>query len=166
MSKYKGIKPGQFFTPTHLADFMAELLELGPGDVVLDSSTGEGALLLASVNHGVTDIYGIENDPVVCKESMINILSATEGKITCDFRCMDARTEEAAEWLRSKPITAALLNPPYETTLGCYDILNNTLDNLASGTRVALLFPSDHLEHMPPEEKETFISKNRIEKII
>ena len=166
MSRHKEIKPGQFFTPNHLAEFMAELLEVGPSDAVFDSSAGEGALLLASVNHGVTNIYGIDNDSEVCKKSMINILSATEGRITCDFRCMDARTEEAAEWIRSKPITAALLNPPYETTLGCYDILNNTLDNLTPRTRVALLFPSDHLEHMPPEVKDTFIRNNRIDKII
>lgn len=41
---------GQFFTPRHIADFMAELAQVGPDDVLLDPACGTGGFLIAGMH--------------------------------------------------------------------------------------------------------------------
>lgn len=148
------IRLGQVFTPPHLAEFMAELLQIRPGDVVLDSCAGEGALLSVAVDRGAEAI-GIECDRGVFERMQRHVPSA-------ETFCMDSKTEEIASLIRSKPITKVLLNPPFEPKNGSFEILMNTLDALKPGTRVALILPSDHLNRI----RQEFISRHRIDKIV
>ena len=40
---------------------------------------------------------------------------------------LDSRTEKACEWIKSKPITKVLMNPPFENKYGCIPIVKNQL---------------------------------------
>lgn len=54
---------------------------------------------------------------------------------------LDSRTEEACEWIKSKPITKVLMNPPFENKYGCIQIVKNVLDNVQRGTLCAFILP-------------------------
>ena len=65
-----------------------------------------------------------------------NMLIHKDGKTNLEQ--MDARTDPACKWMKSKPITKVLMNPPYENKYGCMKIVENVLDNVPAHTQCAL----------------------------
>ena len=55
-------------------------------------------------------LYGIEFDREIYALACANMLIHKDGKTNLEQ--MDARTEKACEWIRSKNITKVLMNPP------------------------------------------------------
>lgn len=163
MQKWKSIDLGQVFTPMHMASFASKLLDISDKDVVLDSSAGTGALLISAICAGCKEVYGIEFDATVYDRLKSNVQAIDDAK--CDFLNADASTEDASQWIKSKPITKAILNPPYEKKYNTYGILLNTLKSLPVGCLVALFYPSNHLDKLEKEQKEQ-MGKHRILKII
>ena len=163
MTKRRNIDFGQYFTPEHIAHFAVKLLDIKEGDVVLDSSAGSGALLFAAIEAGCIEVYGIENDGEVFRLLRKNLEQVDDLKY--EVICQDTRNEKVSEWIKSKPVTKCILNPPYEKKHGTYEILLNTLDALPAGTKTALFFPDSHFEKMTKAEKKR-MAGHRIEKII
>ena len=69
---------GQFFTPEHVASFMAALSinqDTPAGQAVCDTACGSGRMLLAAakINRHLR-FYGADIDPVCCKMSLVNLL--------------------------------------------------------------------------------------------
>lgn len=78
----KNITRGQqFFTPMHITELMAELVD----GSISDPCCGSGRMLLSSLKHarkkGI-DPYGADLDPICVKMTAINLYGAT-GKIEC-----------------------------------------------------------------------------------
>ena len=163
MTKWGGTNLGQVFTPPHIAHFAAKLLEIKPDDVVLDSSAGSGALLLSCLYEGCKAVYGIEID-----NSVFGLLNKNLALTGRQYEALNvgAQTTEAYDFIKSKPITKAILNPPYEVKYDTYGILLNTLAALSPGTKVVLIYPINQLEKNGAAWREEFLSKHTIESII
>lgn len=164
MNKHARIDLGQVFTPLHLAEFAAKLLDIQPGDVVIDTSAGTGSLLLSAVAHGASKVYGIEIHEGVHKTLIQNLQAAGASFETL---CCGGHTDHAHDWIQSHTdITKALLNPPYENKYHTFDILLNTLDALPTGTQVALFYPAEHLTKNGQEWQDAFMDKHTVTSII
>lgn len=119
---------GQFFTPRHIASFMADLCEIGPDDVVLDPACGTGGFLIAAMNRMQTvgglsrtqtvervarQLIGFDSEPqtaALCVANMILRGDGTTGVRRGDcFSAPDFPVGTA---------NAVLMNPPFphETT--------------------------------------------------
>jgi len=77
---------GQFFTPEHICDMMAQItaVNIKDGQSVFDPACGSGRMLLAvaKVNRHVV-LYGADIDEVCVKMSVVNmLLQSLDGEIT------------------------------------------------------------------------------------
>jgi type I restriction-modification system DNA methylase subunit len=77
---------------------------------------------------------------------------------------LDSRTVEACEWIKSKPITKVLMNPPFENKYGCMTIVKNVLDHVPYGTKCAFILPDKKLEKVSSAKK--LLNHHKLEKII
>lgn len=151
---------GQVFTPDHITSFVYRLIEVGPDDVVLDAACGSGAFLVKAMcsmikaSGGIhtsrakhikeAQLYGIEFDREIFALACANMLIHKDGKTNLEQ--LDSRSPEACQWIRSKPITKVMMNPPYERKYGCMKIVENVLDNVPKGTVAAFILPDKKLE--------------------
>ncbi len=151
---------GQVFTPDHITSLMYRLIEVNKDDVILDAACGSGAFLVKSMcnmikeaggvntikakNIKMEQLYGIEFDREIYALACANMLIHKDGKT--NLVQLDTRGEEACNWIKSKPITKVLMNPPFETKYGCLTIVKNVLDNVSKGTRCAFILPDKKLE--------------------
>ena len=160
-NRYKGkSEAGQVFTPDHITSLMYRLVEVNKNDVVLDAACGSGSFLVKSMCNMIKEaggaatqkakdikanqLFGIENDAQIFALACANMLIHKDGKTNLAF--LDSRTDAAARWIRSKPITKVLMNPPFEKKYGCLDIVKTVLDNVAPRTLCAFIMPDKKLE--------------------
>lgn len=151
---------GQVFTPTHIAQLMYRLINVSSADHVLDATCGSGALLMMSIHNMMTEadgvsakntseiksenIYGIELYQKVYNLACANMLMHKGGVL--NLRKLDAKSEDAAYFIRDSAITKVLMNPPYENKYGCIEIVENVLDNVTAGTKAAFILPNNKLD--------------------
>ena len=160
-SRYKKkSESGQVFTPDHITSFMYRLIGCTKNDIVLDATCGSGAFLVKAMSNMINEIggefneesnliktthlYGIEFDREIFALACANMLIHKDGKTNLEQ--LDTRTEEACQWIREKPITKVLMNPPYERKYGCMKIVANVLNNVSVGTKCAFILPEKKLE--------------------
>ena len=160
-NRYKGkSEAGQVFTPDHITSLMYRLVEVNKDDVVLDAACGSGAFLVKSMCNMIKEaggaatqkakeikakqLFGIENDAQIYALACANMLIHKDGKTNLAF--LDSRAEDAAKWIKSKPITKVLMNPPFERKYGCLKIVKNVLDNVPPNTVCAFIMPDTKLE--------------------
>lgn len=171
---------GQVFTPDHITSFMYRLLDVTQNDYVGDFCCGSGAFLVKAMYRMIHDaggyetdkakeirknhLYGIEWDKEVYTLACANMLIHKGGET--NLVRMDMRSDAACEWIRSKPITKVLMNPPYETKYGCMDIVENVLDSVKPGTDCAFILPDKKLEKASKAQVKHILSNHRITKII
>lgn len=172
---------GQVFTPEHITDFMYRILGVAKDDRVLDATCGSGGFLFKAMANmiqetgGVDDdktrdikseqIYGIEFDRDVYALACANML-IHDGGNTDNLVQMDARTEEAGEWIASKHITKVLMNPPYENKYGCMTIVENVLDHVPSGTVCGFILPEKKIEKTSKKQMKRILSNHKLTKVI
>lgn len=160
-NRYKGkSESGQVFTPDHITSFMYKLIKVNKDDIILDAACGSGAFLVKSMCNMIKEaggistnkaskikqdqLYGIEFDRQIYALACANMLIHKDGKTNIEH--LDTRTETACEWIKDKPITKVLMNPPFENKYGCIDIVSNVLDNVSVGTVCAFILPDKKLE--------------------
>ncbi len=171
-NRYKGKRDsGQVFTPDHITSFMYRLIGVSKSDVVLDAACGSGAFLVKSMCNMIKEaggvstkkaieikgkqLFGIEFDREIFALSCANMLIHKDGKTNLEQ--LDSRKDEASQWIRnidvklegenhSKGVTKVLMNPPFERTYGCMEIVKNVLDNVPIGTTCAFILPDKKLE--------------------
>lgn len=160
-NRYRGkSQAGQVFTPEHIASFMYRLIEVNMNDRVLDATCGSGTFLVKAMSNMIREsggvntqkaseikssqLYGIELYRKVYALACANMLIHKDGKTNLEQ--LDAQSEEAAKWIKSKNITKVLMNPPYERKYGCMKIVQNILDNVPVGTKCAFILPDKKLE--------------------
>lgn len=63
---------GQFFTPRPLVELMVDLVELRPGERVIDPTCGSGSFLIAALGRGA-EVDGLELDPELVALCRLNL---------------------------------------------------------------------------------------------
>ena len=163
----KKTESGQVFTPDHITSFMYRLTDVNKDDKILDATCGSGAFLVKSMCNmmkeagGIktkeaeiirkTQLFGIEFDREIFALACANMLIHKDGK--SNLEQLDARTPEAADWIKSKGITKVLMNPPFERKYGCLNIVKNVLDSVPKGTKCAFILPDKKLEKDMTDKK-------------
>lgn len=179
-NRYKAkSESGQVFTPDHITSFMYQITDTSKQDAVLDAACGSGAFLVKAMCNMVkeaggvrtqeareiaqTQLYGIEFDREIYALACANMLIHKDGKTNLEH--MDSRSVEAAWWIRQKPITRVLMNPPFENKYGCLDIVENVLNNVPKGTVCAFILPDNKLEKARGRVRR-WLQSHRLTKII
>ena len=179
-NRYKAkSESGQVFTPDHITSFMYRITDTSKQDTVLDAACGSGAFLVKAMCNMVKDaggvrtqeareivqtqLYGIEYDREIYALACANMLIHKDGKTNLEH--MDSRSVEAAWWIRQKPITKVLMNPPFENKYGCLDIVENVLYNVPKGAVCAFILPDNKLEKARGRVRR-WLHQHRLEKII
>lgn len=171
---------GQVFTPEHISSFSYRLIGITPNDYVGDFCCGSGTFLVKSMSLMMQEaggydsnkskeirqkhLFGIEFDREIYALACANMLIHKDGR--ANIVQMDTRTDAACEWIRSKPITKVLLNPPYENKFGCLKIVENILDNVKPGTEAAIIMPDKKLEKASKAQIKRILSHHRLTTII
>lgn len=156
----KKSESGQVFTPDHITSFMYRLIDINKNDKILDAACGSGAFLVKSMCNMIKEsggintskakkikenqLYGIEFDREIFALACANMLIHKDGKTNIEH--LDSRSQEACDWIKSKPITKVLMNPPFETKYGCLTIVDNVLKNVPEHTKCAFILPDKKLE--------------------
>lgn len=123
-NKYVGkADKNQAFTPSHITDFMSDLVHLNKDSRVLDPTCGSGSFLIQAMKKMIADtdsvtqkekirqnqIFGIEKDENAFALATTNMLIHKDGK--SNIVCASCFDEE--EWIRKNNINAILMNPPF-----------------------------------------------------
>lgn len=163
----KKSESGQIFTPDHITSFMYRLIDVHKDDHVLDATCGSGAFLVKAMCNMIKEtggvntveatqikaqqLYGIEYDREIFALACANMLIHKDGKT--NLAHLDARYQEACDWIKSKAITKVLMNPPYERKYGCMTIVANVLNSVPVGTMCAFILPDKKLEKDGADKK-------------
>ena len=125
---------GQFFTPPHVADYMASLFELGVNDInLLDAGAGSGALTVALAKRVCSGETKTKSFTVTAYELDSGLVSPLQNNLlTCQHECERVGIQFSAKVINedfissvapmvrddlfssTKPyFNAAIVNPPY-----------------------------------------------------
>ena len=176
----KKTENGQVFTPEHITSLMYRLIDCDMHDCILDAACGSGGFLTKAMSKMIQEsggigtkkaekivseqLYGIEFDREIFALACANMLIHKDGKT--NFEQLDTRSKEAGDWIKSKPITKVLMNPPFEKKYGCMDIVNNVLKNVNKDTLCAFILPDKKLEKESKAKVKALLKNNRIETIV
>lgn len=176
----KKSEAGQVFTPEHITSFMYRLINVTQNDYLGDFTCGSGAFLVKGMSNMMREaggydtnkskeirkehLYGIEWDKEIYALACANMLIHKDGKTNLEQT--DMRTDAACEWIKSKPITKVLMNPPYENKYGCMTIVENVLDSVKAGTDCAFILPDKKLEKASKAQIKRILSNHTLTKII
>lgn len=149
-------------------------------DRVLDATCGSGGFLVKAMANMIQEsggsetnkakeikkkqLYGIEFDREIYALACANMLIHKDGKTNLEQ--MDARTEQAGEWIAKQGITKVLMNPPYENKYGCMKIVENVLNNVPAHTACAFILPDKKLEKASKAQMKRILSHHRLKKVI
>ena len=176
----KKSEAGQVFTPEHITSFMYRLIGVTQNDYLGDFTCGSGAFLVKGMSNMMREaggydtnkakdirknhLFGIEWDKEIYALACANMLIHKDGKTNLEQT--DMRTQDACEWIKSKPITKVLMNPPYENKYGCMTIVENVLDSVKAGTECAFILPDKKLEKASKTQIKRMFSNHKLTKII
>ena len=180
-NRYKGkSEAGQVFTPEHITSLMYRLIGVSENDYVGDFCCGSGAFLVKSMSNMMRSaggydtnkakkirknhLFGIEWDKEIYALACANMLIHKDGKTNLDHN--DMRTDSACEWVKSKPITKVLMNPPFEEKYGCSEIVENVLNSVKAGVDCAFILPDKKLEKASKKRVKRILLNHRLKKII
>ena len=171
---------GQIFTPDHITSFMYRLINISKNDYIGDFTCGSGAFLVKAMSNMMEEaggvdtakakdikknhLFGIEFDREIFALACANMLIHKDGKTNLEH--LDTRSDKACQWIKSKPITKVLMNPPYENKYGCIEIVKNVLDNVQKGTDCAFILPDKKLEKVSQKIVKEILSNNKLKIII
>ena len=107
--------------------------------------------------------YGMDRHPY-----LLSYAFAVSLILDCEDRAgltqMDALSEKACEWMRTKNITKVIMNPPYATNAHPIEILKNVLTSVNPGTKCAFILPDTKLEK--PLKNRQILKYGVLEKIV
>jgi type I restriction enzyme M protein len=149
---------GQYFTPRHIASLMADILEVGPNDIVFDPACGTGGFLIAAMNRLLVSqglsrsqmvkviqkrLMGLDSEPVTAALCVANMILRGDG--TTGVRRGDCFT-----WPQY-PIgktSVVMMNPPFphkKTDTPPENFVDRALEALQQGGRAAIIVPMSTL---------------------
>ncbi len=172
-NRYRGkSEHGQVFTPDHIADLMANLLDIKENDVVLDPTCGSGSLLVKAHNllakvtnpnkNPWENIYGNDFDQNILFLAYINMLLHNDGITNLvQYNCVSDK--KFNEWVKEKKITKVIANPPYEKS-NAINILDEVLKSVEPGCRVCWLMPNTKMDKI--KKSKLLLKKHSLTDII
>lgn len=171
---------GQYFTPRHVANFMADFCEVSRSDKVLDPTCGTGGFLIASLYRMIGNAHpnkqelsalvrnhllGFESEPItaaLCVANMILRGDGTTGIIKDD--CFTSNQYP------TKTMTVVLGNPPFphkSTDDPPEKFVDRGLEALESRGTLAMLLPSSLVSKRDKREwRKRLLKKNTLKAVI
>lgn len=171
---------GQYFTPRHVAAFMADLVNVGMNDVVLDPACGTGGFLVASMNRIVREhnlsrsqmvaivkknLIGFDKEPVTAALCVANMILRGDG--STGVHKDDSFTSD------DFPIGKAsivLMNPPFphkKTDTPPERFVERALEGLQQGGKLAIIVPrSLAVKKGKQRWRETILRRHTLEAAI
>lgn len=167
---------GQYFTPRHISQLMADLCEIGRNDVVLDPACGSGGFLVATMDrllrvHELSrsemvkvvkkQLYGFETEPVTAALCVANMILRGDGssKVFADD-CFTS--EDYPEGLAD----VVLMNPPFphkQTDTPSELFVNRGLQGLKNRGRLAVILPTSLIvKKSKGEWRQSVLANNRL----
>ena len=149
---------GQYFTPRHIAELMAEIVEVDSEDVVFDPACGTGGFLIASMHRVhkqrrlsreqvvslVSErLIGFDHEPVTAALCIANMILRGDGSTG-----IHSEDVFAAEAFPQSAANVALMNPPFphkKTDTPPEAFLERALEGLKRGGRLAAIMPTSCL---------------------
>lgn len=149
---------GQYFTPRHIATFMADMVEVAATDNVLDPACGSGGFLIAAMDrmvklHGAKredvvhivaeNLVGFESEPVTAALCVANMILRGDGS-TGIFQSDSLASRDFPKGTADK----VLMNPPFphkNTDTPAELFVDRALEGLKDGGLLAALLPSSIL---------------------
>ncbi len=124
-NKYVGkADKNQAFTPTHITDFMCDIVNVNEKSRVLDPTCGSGSFLVQAMSKMLhkagnneelrksikkNQIFGIEKEEKAFGLATTNMLIHEDGKTNViNASCFDQK-----EWIKNNDINIVLMNPPF-----------------------------------------------------
>lgn len=146
---------GQYFTPRHIARFMADLCETTPDDVVLDPACGTGGFLIACLQRAVQTsniqyeavvkmvekkLIGYESEPLTAALCIANMILRGDGKSGIRNKDVFQATDYP-----TGGCDVALMNPPFphkKTDIPLQRFVEQTLLGLRPRGKLAVILPT------------------------
>jgi len=171
---------GQYFTPRHIAAFMADMLEVTMNDTVLDPACGTGGFLIAAMNRIVHEhdlsrarmvkivkekLIGFDVEPMTAALCVANMILRGDG--STGVRRGDAFQEKDYPLGKADVV---LMNPPFphkKTDLPPERFVERALDGLKQGGRMAGIVPLSLLVKANKSDwRKKILAKNTLEAAI
>lgn len=170
---------GIVLTPKHITSLMAELIQIGRNDYVLDPTAGSGAFLISAMNRMMNEplpkgsintnahikqhqLFGIEMQEKMYTVATTNMILRGDGKSNLMLANMFSKTEDDFISEENKvPITKVLMNPPYSQgskgNPNLYEInfIKHALDISAQNGKLAVIVPQSTMTGKSKIERET-----------
>lgn len=169
---------GQYFTPRHVAEFMAALLDVESSDVVLDPSCGTGGFLIAVMNRISTvehlskaqvvkiiqkRLIGFDKEPVTAALCVANMILRGDGSTSVHrgdcFTSEEYPVGKASVVLTNPPFPHAKTDTPPER------FISRALEGLAQRGRLGVVVPRSLLSKMTSWHA-SMLEKNTLDAII
>lgn len=162
---------GIVLTPAHITGLMADLLQIGKQNYLLDPTTGSGAFLVAGMNRMVSQIskddanyeqqfrevvgnhlYGVENERSIYAVAASNMILRGDGKSNMSYGSFfdykldvnrDANDSKTTIYGRAPKVDRILMNPPYSQGKKAPEIkfIKHSLEILDNGGKLAVIVP-------------------------
>lgn len=158
---------GIVLTPKHITSLMADLIEIGKDNYLLDPTTGSGSFLVAGMNRMIkqiphdsdykkkfnevvsTHLYGVENEPSIYAVAASNMILRGDGKSNMTygdfFKYTRNNKKNSSDSLVSKApkIDRVLMNPPYSQGKKApeYKFIKHALELMDNGGILAVIMP-------------------------
>ncbi len=149
---------GQYFTPRHVTQFMAQMVGVTSRDVVLDPACGTGGFLIAAIQEiqrqgdmpraqvikAVRDqLVGLESEPLTAALCVANMILRGDGKSGVHMvDCFDDKHFPKGR------ATLVLMNPPFpheKTDTPVEQFVERALEGLQQRGRAAIIVPASLL---------------------
>ena len=146
---------GQYFTPRHIARFMADICETTSKSIIIDPACGTGGFLIQSLSRAVElsnlsyekvvdmvrhRLIGYETEPITAALCVANMILRGDGK--SGIRCADSLT--AKDYPKGK-CSVALSNPPFphkKTDTPIQQFVERGLEALHDRGKLAVIVPT------------------------
>lgn len=169
---------GIVLTPKHITSLMAELIQIGRNDYVLDPTAGSGAFLISAMNRMMKEpltegsintnthikqhqLFGIEMQEKMYTVATTNMILRGDGKSNLMLANMFSKTaDDFISEEHKVPITKLLMNPPYSQgskgNPDLYEInfIKHALDISSQNGKLAVIVPQSTMTGKSKVERE------------
>jgi type I restriction enzyme M protein len=171
---------GQYFTPRHITRFMADMVQVSRGDMVIDPACGTGGFLIACIQRALDELglsyedtvhivekqlRGFESEPVTAALCVANMILRGDGKSGVEKgSCFDHPSFPVGK------CSIALMNPPFphkKTDVPPSEFVARALEALKERGKLAVILPTSMLVKKDQGAwREGLLKKHTLEAVV